>query len=87
MAGRIQDPVVAAPAPEPSDYDRLLRFLLWPEHRFGLAIVRCNDARVATGVRASAEIAVKSAHVGVVEVNAADIGRNGDIVEHLVAAC
>ena len=76
-----QDPQLTSAGP--SDYDRLVRFVVAPSGRFGLAIARCSDISVREGVMTQAIVDAKAGGTGVDILDLTDARPDANLVERL----
>src|SRR5438552_9381709 len=86
MAERVADRNVSSPAlafSEPSDYERLIRFIVSPERHFALAIARCTDPTVCSGVMTQATIDAEAAGIRVAIVDLASAAPEVHLLEEL----
>src|SRR6058998_850695 len=89
MAERVADRNVSSPAlafSEPSDYERLIRFIVSPERRFALAIARCTNPTICSGVMTQATIDAEVAGTRVATVDVAKIAPDAHLLEELQRA-
>src|SRR5438552_19142535 len=89
MAERVADRNVSSPAlafSEPSDYERLIRFIVSPERRFALAIARCTNPTICYGVMTQATIDAEAAGTRVAIVDLANAALEVHVLEELQRA-
>ena len=72
--------------PDPSEYERLVRFAVAPARRFALAIARYVDSRVRDDLIQKVKEDVEKAGETLVVVDVGSLLPDGDLVEHLRAA-
>jgi tetratricopeptide (TPR) repeat protein len=67
----------------PTDYERLLRFLVAPGPAFGFAIARYTDPRVRDGLIQRLELDAAALNTHVVTIDLSNVRRNTDLVERV----